>query len=1232
MLEPHLHLLGVERTADPATLLGLTAADARDPLLIDRALRLRLAQVYQHPDHRAVSNSDMQRVLKSLREAAAKLRKDAKRLGPIHQPRPWVLTEFDRNVLATLVGCGGWNAHSRARLVALAADQGVTPSGLLKVIQGLGEYAKSGGPALPIAEMRPSPAIASANGVAGGRSSPISDAIIERLLPELKEESALTTVKLSLFFGLLTLLIGVIALRVLLPVRHLEPTPDLEAPAAVETESGRDAGSPRERRIPATPTRDHRALFTQRPTFLAESHPPEAMHASENIAEEIAALEDVARRLAVTEQEPAEIVFRYWSVAIERIAIGWLLLDGSTRERVEGAVLDVLFAAADKPTVTDRLLRELMPRSGRLLQPLDIWRGAFAATVLGRITKHEHLPPVVRERANSQLQVAIGTTTAASAGSTQGEGLLSEGSEDAASTAAQAYLASVMPQLVEHVEYDPAAYDYWELWLGAHRRISGGEQYNEALMEAADAILRVHGNLSASRRAANVLGRLMEQADLQHSAITRRRVIGWFESDAIGGDGLWTLTSILAFDDIAPAFSRRLIVPPEASPAVRARFRDDVERWWRLPYEGSDTRAGAIAVEEAAAAHWRELLLRVHAETFSSAEQNLHLMRQLLLAAKLNEAAAVLASAEPRQAERRFQEIQDLLSRQPDSMTSRPTGRQSGAPAGDWAARYDASRRNTEEKLRLLAELHDSQLTDLDLLDAAVLVREAIRGTPADVRMVAHSVLMQQFKTGRHVALELLDQLPDAGRSQYVSDLISEYTGSTLPLVFGGAGRQMNDWAADARLVLVNHALSLWGDDALDSLTEQLATSYADQSRALLGRPRGESRQVLPESSAEMLLDAWSQMARSGVGIDIASYESRELANRHAIRLALAEGSVQRFIANQIGVLEIMAIVIAREQPHQRDRLSRLLNESRQRRNGAEHALAQAVEVERTINLLWQLRIGQEQEVSSREEPLRRLPSRHIDISAFHAAVLCMPSYMVRELTRSDWTQRLEALDPGDPIGYFLLAEEMADSAGGSGDVELARQLFALSAVLAPDRLGRSACIALADLADEQRVRRRYIALASLLTPGGGVGAGAWGDRVAPSRPPWVDPDAAAVLALCDALSFHRRGHGTRATSRLTRGDAVALLQSLSHALPSDTVSALMGGSQTPRARLYQPTQTVRMLYVEAALLAGTQRTWSSDLVLTQRNSLIEVDPDRLEEALDVDASRPRYRNGRWVQ
>jgi len=223
------------------------------------------------------------------------------------------------------------------------------------------------------------------------------------------------------------------------------------------------------------------------------------------------------------------------------------------------------------------------------------------------------------------------------------------------------------------------------------------------------------------------------------------------------------------------------------------------------------------------------------------------------------------------------------------------------------------------------------------------------------------------------------------------------------------------------------------------------------------------------------------------------------------------------------------------------------------------------------------------------------------------------------------WTDRVEALNPDDPMAYFELAEEIADASAEVSRRELARHLFALSGVLAPQRLGRSACLALADLEADQHTRRRLLALAALLDErAGGLIVGPAGET--------AYHDRASVLAVTNALSFYRRGNGAKAVSALRTSSARQILDTYD--------SVFRGGSERfiEDCRLYRGTRRpvlseadrLRLLRFEAALLAGDDRSWSGELLLNRGRPLIEVDPDRLGSSFGVNAAHPCYRNGRW--
>ena len=229
-----------------------------------------------------------------------------------------------------------------------------------------------------------------------------------------------------------------------------------------------------------------------------------------------------------------------------------------------------------------------------------------------------------------------------------------------------------------------------------------------------------------------------------------------------------------------------------------------------------------------------------------------------------------------------------------------------------------------------------------------------------------------------------------------------------------------------------------------------------------------------------------------------------------------------------------------------------------------------------------------------------------------------------------DLESRLSELRPEEPMAYFELAEEIADAAEEPEQRALARRLFALSGVLAPEQLGRSACLALADMEEDEQNRRRLMALASLFGSDDLSQAVTedWGAS------PIEKHTASAVLAVTEAMSHYRRGRGSQAMAALRKPGAMELLEECEDHLPGG-INRFMEDCKLYRGRLrpnLSEDHQVRMLRFEIALLTGSDRPWSSELLYGRGRPLIEVDPLRLEEAFGVDGSRPIHRDGKWVE
>ena len=217
------------------------------------------------------------------------------------------------------------------------------------------------------------------------------------------------------------------------------------------------------------------------------------------------------------------------------------------------------------------------------------------------------------------------------------------------------------------------------------------------------------------------------------------------------------------------------------------------------------------------------------------------------------------------------------------------------------------------------------------------------------------------------------------------------------------------------------------------------------------------------------------------------------------------------------------------------------------------------------------------------------------------------------------WESRLSRLDPVRPMDYLELGEEVADSATGADEKRLARELFGYAGALDPARLGRSAMLALASIAETDAERARALAAAELV-----------GGRGAKRRRLSAEP--AQLESLSRAISYHRRAEGRKALGALKQDNADELLEKVGE--------ALAGGAQVfrdeckamrPGALPLTDEETVaRGVLVELALRAGELRAPGLDLALFGDEALPEIDLSDPESTWSVDPKRAWWRGGRW--
>ena len=960
-------ILGVTASYDPATILGLTD-DACTPIRIDEALLRRLNEVMSHPDGRS---PDAQEVRIALRRAADELKQRwiashapgqagaassaTRHVNPtrLHAAtNAFQLTMFDRQVMAALVAGGGWNAPTRSQIVALASAYNVSAEGLVRVVRGLSEYAKSGGPQLSVTQITAGASrldLPSAAKVAP--DAPI--AWLRRVAPELRGEAgAWGIARLATALCLVIVAVGiwliVLAARwaaedsnrtavegeITPPGAALTSMPNLPARRAIAPPG---AGEPDVRALPVDPW----------PTFRGEPIPPDAGKALAETPGLAEAIEKLARDFIIN-QEPTERMIRQWRAGIATVSGCWMLLDPAELAGFEDRIAEVVAAAGTRRAFLDPIM-DAMTLTKTAAGAANIWRDGWTCAMLGRIASETDLPSVTIAEAKMRL-------AAATSGALRAE-------QVGRSESAAAWLEAQAAALARNTSPAQNQYDAWEAWIGVCHQLTQDSLHDEAILSAIESVLATDVEMDAGHPLLNVLGRLLDESDLNGSEIARIRIAAMFESETsrVSARSLWVLTSLLSANSKTPWFDSEMIVPPSATASHRRRLWTKIEAAWPGGSVASSSGPNAIEplrIDPDLLKQWVAAL-----RTVSQAMRPGHsagLMEHLLAVAWINEAAMHMAAGQPADATKVLSRIAELID--PDSAEpamrrfvadQRPQPGQVIGVDGQWAAAYQQADNNNDSKLQQFEALRRSAGTDLGPIDAHVLVREAYRGRTPDVRAAAQMIIVGRFATGPNVLLEMLDQLPDAPITESLSDCIARVTTRVLPAI------RSSHWGLEARTSLVERTMLLRPspNDLVDFAATELAASYGRQIPCLTG---AEATQhfVAAEPAADQLLDAWRKRVEKIHSASPAPAELHVLAARHRARATLADGPIQRFVAAQLSVLDLLTYQTVAENPPMHRVAMNVLAESSRRRSTSLHVLDQSVEAELAMARIWSIRFG----------------------------------------------------------------------------------------------------------------------------------------------------------------------------------------------------------------------------------------------------------------------------------
>lgn len=867
------------------------------------------------------------------------------------------LTPFDRKVLAVMVGYGGWNAQSRSRLVVLAESFNVSPDGLVKVVEGLSNFAKSRNARIAVEEITTDLPPASQGVMTPGpriKTAPILTYPSQDQQEIDQAKGFWDTAALSGLFGLITLLLALASVFLLAPDVFFGSDRDTAADTQETVQDISDLEEP-DSHIPAERidrSQARPASFAQRPTFVGNGIPRKGADAADQSHELPEAFDLIERRLNVA-GEPSDSVYRDWDYFLNQIATGWVLMDQSTRNTVEEGIIEVLHASSDRPSISERLMKSLTPISGKLPETIDLWRGAWRTAMLRRIASIRNMSPAIVDQARLQLNATLQNPP--------------DWEDASVGDFARSWLNQSAEQLVDALEYDRDSYDYWELWLAAQRELGVDEKHDLALLHAVELILSTKTDLARPGPSVNVVGRLLGLIDYQRGEILRDRFLAIFNSESVMSHDLWVLTSLLANDPRHPWFSQDMMLPDESDRMHRGRIRDRIaQRWPGLPSAedlamASDLRPGFDA---AVARRWLSLQQELLSRDIPLSNEDK--VSRLLAASRLNESFAFLIQQRESDAGNALSLVDESIAREMNDenrdQSSSGTRRRSGSairpgqpigPDGSWSEKYLKAKRDHNRRFDLLSELSSTGGTDLGTKDAELLVREAYRGIPRDIRTHAGDILIHRFSNGPVVVMQLLDQLSEAPNAPGISELISRVTSSVLPDI--GAA----EWEIDARIALTKHAMRLTRGESseINSQTDRLAESFLARIRALKGGLMPSFQPATPEEAGQLLVEAWREVAQGLIVSDPVPGDLARLHRRRVARLELARGPMQKFIAEQLSVLDLNAYATVAHHPSLRARVRSALTEAAKNRARTKHVLDQAIEVEMIITMLHRLRL-----------------------------------------------------------------------------------------------------------------------------------------------------------------------------------------------------------------------------------------------------------------------------------
>ncbi|MEL6329255.1 MAG: hypothetical protein AAFR38_06300 [Planctomycetota bacterium] len=761
---------------------------------------------------------------------------------------PWL----EPALRAVVASSRGWNKDAARRLAMIAALKGRSPSQLASDIRARGVVEPEARPATSPDPRSPtltsSPETPSDEGQTRGGGSNAPSGLLAMV--------ALVAI-ISVVGGLVWGVLGTSS-----PATEPRIDGDGSSGATDRVASRSDA---RDRDADARPSV---ALPPPPPSNDRDLRQPEAL-----LAELRGALRDI-------EISPADAADRFERAAVSLMA-HWDEFEPPARRQMHATIIAFLFAAAPNrelaSSVVATLAEPLESLGGpQLPRPAELATIVWSAGFGTRALSEPELPVTLALVLDPGLSVAGGGFD----------------------SGAVAGIRTIAEQLAR-LGAGPA---HWRRWADLVGAITAGQpSLRDALVQRGiERMLLGTADTQSDPDARSTVSLLAERLDWSSGGGSRRWLLALLLDPGFDSADLNALTAAIVGRTSASGVDPSMILPPSAGDDERAGLRARYAAAWGI--EADAERREVLATLRA------EFNRPLEAERFDSMT-DAEAIADAASFARGSAAAALLWRGRDDEsktiAENAREPIENLLSQSQRRVEQNvPSGAVGDA---SWARRYLELGRAAGPRIDLIIELGNTR-GPLGTVNAEVLVAEALRGSPSEVRDEARRLIELVGPDDTfllNAALEQFDQTPRSPVAVSLFRYLADLDASALP------GPRTDAWEIAIRRALSGRLLARLAAGgplgAVDALADQLADAY---EIALRG---GGSAAPRGADSLEGLIadarSAWPVVS----GAEAAGGGSPE--GRLAARLRIARGPIQRVLAHQLALVETAAAAVRAERP-----------------------------------------------------------------------------------------------------------------------------------------------------------------------------------------------------------------------------------------------------------------------------------------------------------------------------